>query len=241
MLSPGLDTRTWVSLFCSVEQKAASKRCLVVNFKRLLYFLSPPIITRTYRNIRGYFEKDDLLFDGHETLFMEKVEGVSTYGEYGAGQSTMWMASNTNATVYSVDTSKEWVDKVNTAVENNTNVDLRWVDLGPVKNWGTPISYERREHIIDYVQSIWVREEKPSLVLVDGRFRVACFLYSLLHGEPGTQILFDDYNHRPHYHVVEECVKPTLQQGRHAYFVTPETFDRELASELLQRFLYVMD
>lgn len=44
--------------------------------------------------------------------------------------------------------------------------------------------------------------------MIDGRFRVACFLYSLLCAETGTVILFDDYSLRFRYHLVEDfCPK----------------------------------
>ena len=33
----------------------------------------------------------------------------------------------------------------------------------------------------------------PDLILIDGRFRVCCFLSSLKYGNVGTKILFDDY------------------------------------------------
>jgi hypothetical protein len=48
------------------------------------------------------------------------------------------------------------------------------------------------------VHSPWRRGAvKPDLVLIDGRFRLACFLHPLLAAAPGTPILFDDYTNRP--------------------------------------------
>ena len=55
----------------------------------------------------------------------------------------------------------------------------------------------------------------PDLVLVDGRFRAACFLASLLFARPGAVILFDDYVDRPFYHTVEAFGTPALHGRTH--------------------------
>jgi hypothetical protein len=82
------------------------------------------------------------------------------------------------------------------------------VDIGEVKDWGYPASYEKRENFQAYTDFLWVHDDKPDMVLVDGRFRVCCFLTTLLNANPGTVIIFDDYTNRQIYHVVEEIVRP---------------------------------
>src|SRR4051795_7601829 len=44
---------------------------------------------------------------------------------------------------------------------------------------------------------------EPDLVLIHGRFRVACLPPSVLAAPAGTRVLFDDYIGRSKYHVVE--------------------------------------
>jgi len=80
-------------------------------------------------------------------------------------------------------------------------------------------------------------------VLIDGRFRVACFLTSILHAEPPCRILFDDYRKKERYHVVERILSPVDFCGRQALFEVPprDQLDTGLASTLLDRFAYVMD
>ena len=77
--------------------------------------------------------------------------------------------------------------------------------------------------------------------MIDGRFRVACFLNSLLNADPNTIILFDDYINRPHYHIVEEFLKPTQSCGRQACFVVPKTLNKDKIKEMYNQFLIVMD
>ena len=82
---------------------------------------------------------------------------------------------------------------------------------------------------------------KPDLVLIDGRFRVACFLHSLLAADAGTPLLFDDYTNRPHYHLVEEFCPIAQSEGRQALFRVPEELDREVIGRELEGFLMVRD
>lgn len=115
------------------------------------------------------------------------------------------------------------------------------VDLGELGSWGRPIDYSHRARFSSYIAAPWQFDAKPDVVLVDGRFRVACFLKSLLEAAPGTTILFDDYTERSHYHLVEEYADRTDTCGTQAKFVVPEDFDRESVTRELAAFTYVMD
>uniref|UniRef100_Q07SM7 Uncharacterized protein n=1 Tax=Rhodopseudomonas palustris (strain BisA53) TaxID=316055 RepID=Q07SM7_RHOP5 len=174
-------------------------------------------------------------------MFKEKSREIGVYGEYGIGQSTKWIFNNTRAKIISVDTSLGWVNRIKSEIGPTDRVDLRWTDVGPVGEWGRPISYERRQIFSEYVASIWRHSQKPEMVLIDGRFRVACFLTSILHGSPGTPVFFDDYVNRPHYHIVEEVVQRQTVCGRQALFVVPMEFNRALAQDLCDHFMNVMD
>ena len=109
-------------------------------------------------------------------------------------------------------------------------------------SWGYPSTYRHRHRFRNYVHSPWQHSPvKPDLVLIDGRFRVACFLHSLLTAEAGTPILFDDYTNRPHYHLVEEFCPIEQTEGRQALFRVPEELDRERIGKELEGFLMVRD
>ena len=78
-------------------------------------------------------------------------------------------------------------------------------------------------------------------MLVDGRFRVACFLTSLIEADAGATILFDDYTDRPHYHLVEDYAPVVDQAGTQVKFVVPDNLDKARIRGEIQHFLYVMD
>ena len=145
------------------------------------------------------------LFGGDDALFKEEVKKVDLYGEYGCGKSTVWVLNNTLANVIAVDTSKEWVAAVNKDNKsNNERLNIHYSNLGDVSGWGRPLSYKKMDSFFEYTDFIWRQKKSPKLVIVDGRFRVCCFLTSLKFAEEGTKILFDDYANRPHYHFVEK-------------------------------------
>lgn len=183
------------------------------------------------------------LFDGHDGLFLDALRGVERYGEYGMGQSTRAVAQSTSARIQAVDTSLAWRDRVWADLDDaaRSRTSLLHVDLGPVGNWGFPKSYERRDAIPDYFAGPWIQDFDPQLVLVDGRFRVACFLTCLLNATPGTRILFDDYTERGYYHIVETLVAPKQVTARQALFEVPPGLDAAGISKLLAQFSMVMD
>jgi hypothetical protein len=56
------------------------------------------------------------------------------------------------------------------------------------------------------------------VVLVDGRFRRACFAAVAMKIERPVTLFFDDYQERAHYHEVERLARPSALIGRMARF-----------------------
>ena len=116
-------------------------------------------------------------------------------------------------------------------------------DLGVVKAWGRPAGYDLEENFSVYTDWIWLHNEKPDVVLVDGRFRVCSFLTSLLQAESGTKIIFDDYVNRQHYHFVERFISPVAFFGRQALFIVPpkQLLKVDDLVDSINKFRYVFD
>ena len=85
----------------------------------------------------------------------------------------------------------------------------------------------RLNNFIDYVSGVWNFKSQADVILIDGRFRVACFLYSLIHSKKDSIIIFDDYFDRPWYHIVEEVVCLNDKCGRQAFFKVPKVYDKK--------------
>jgi hypothetical protein len=168
-------------------------------------------------------QKEISLFDGDHALFCDHISHARVYVEYGCGASTLWVAKNSNCSIWSVDTSAEWIAKVRLeAGKRNSFIHLHHADLGPVGSWGRPLSYEKIDNFIDYTDWVWQQDISPDVILIDGRFRVACFLTTLCKAKPGAHILFDDYVDRPYYHFVERFISPISFCGRQALFIVPK-------------------
>ena len=163
---------------------------------------------------------DQLLFDGDDKLFKDLIKNVDTYFEYGCGKSTEYVYKYSNCNIYSVDTDQDWVKKIQqlTNGEKEKRLTIDWIDVGNVENWGYPITYAKRKYFFNYANNFYKKNCKPDLVLIDGRFRIFCFLTTLKKAPSGTKIIFDDYTNRPLYHIAEEF-SPVLEKcGRQALF-----------------------
>jgi hypothetical protein len=221
-----------------------------ITFNKIIRAFLPGIVPYLYYEVRDYMKnrldsKNGTLFDGDDHLFKRTLLDAQHYGEYGCGASTRWVLLQTNVRVDAVDTSGDWVGNVlngmNTAVLSRARISH--VDLGPVEAWGRPVSYNKRHDFSVYTDKIW--QDNPSLdtILIDGRFRVCCFLTSLKYAAVGTRLIFDDYTDRPYYHVVEKFIQRKEVCGRQCLFVVPNKSSinlGELDAEI-ERFRYVMD
>lgn len=177
-------------------------------------------------------------------MFKRIVSLARIYGEYGCGDSTVWVAVNTSAHVVSVDTSSEWCEIITDRLnQNGCLATIMHCDFGPVGAWGRPVSFEKRDTFDQYLNALWCQLEIPDVVLIDGRFRVACFLTSLLNAKVGTKIIFDDFSDRPGYSVACEFLQPIDYCGTQCLFNVPDFdgSDRKTIKYELDRFRLVMD
>ena len=182
------------------------------------------------------------LFDGDDGLFKELISDTKVYFEYGCGKSTDFALKYSDSEIFSVDTSAEWVKKINLLNdgENNDRLNLKWIDVGPLGDWGTPLTFSKRSNFKNYAGHFWLINKSPDLVLIDGRFRIFCFLTSLKYAVPGTKILFDDYKDRSYYHVVEEFCTKVDTCGRQALFEVSATDKLKITDEILLTFQNVI-
>tara|TARA_B110000495_G_C22837164_1_gene488298 strand:+ start:66 stop:683 length:618 start_codon:yes stop_codon:yes gene_type:complete len=184
-----------------------------------------------------------LLFHGNDSLFKELLLTSKVYGEYGCGDSTLWVYNNTKSKIISVDTSEKWASEISSKMNDIDRYILNRIDCGEVGEWGMPIDDSKKENFIKYCENIWKQDYNPDLILIDGRFRVCCFLISLKYADENVSIIFDDYNNRPYYHIVEEFVKPIQSYDRQALFKVPSknSIDFTYLDSLINRFIYVKE
>lgn len=108
---------------------------------------------------------------------------AASYFEFGMGGSTLMAARAGVRQIVSVDSDRAWVDAVRAHPEiaprcADGSMSLLHADIGPVTDWGRPADRSAVRKWSQYLSVGWTewarRETLPDLVLVDGRFRVAC-------------------------------------------------------------------
>jgi hypothetical protein len=117
--------------------------------------------------------------------FSEYLSGVKVFLEYGCGSSTIYAAEHGVKKIISVDSDSNWVTAVKEKMTSlSCKAFIRHCNIGDVGSWGTPINNKSIHNFHQYPVIPWnIAKDKnliPELVLIDGRFRVASFLYSLI-------------------------------------------------------------
>jgi len=139
-----------------------------------------------------------------QALFARHLAGAGFLLEFGAGGSTAFAARLGVKRIVSVESDRAWLDKVARQPEMSavTFVPVH-VNLGPTGPWGYPTDPAQARTWPRYHRGVWAGlDAAPDIVLVDGRFRVACALSSLLETAAGTTIVIHDFWSRAHYRVV---------------------------------------
>lgn len=140
-------------------------------------------------------------------LFIRYVSKAKNYFESGCGGSTMiaCKVGKPDLRVTSIDSSKEWIGIVlnSTHVAEKTAKKLLTmtpIDIGPIGAWGFPkdLSAESKSSWHKYSKAISATGEKYDLVLVDGRFRIACLIEAFL-SNPQANVLIHDFFEAGHH------------------------------------------
>lgn len=151
--------------------------------------------------------------------------------EYGTGGSTLVAAEMPGKTVFGVDSDRRWLAMMRDWIAAHppaSPVHLHLADVGATRRWGHPRNEIRWRQFADYPLGVWDRPDflHPDVVLIDGRFRVGCFLATILRITRPVTVLFDDYLPRLGYRACEDWFIPAALAGRMAVFhVTPVTLD----------------
>lgn len=164
-----------------------------------------------------------------ELLNRMLASGRKRYAEFGIGGSTLLALRQGFDALVGVESDGVWAnavrehEEIGPAIASGTATILH-ADIGPVGSWGTPIDETYQHRWPSYISTMWAewarRKSMPDLVLVDGRFRVACALsvavVHAMHGhrtEPPLVMLHDVSSRRPNYLKVLDAFELEEQAG----------------------------
>jgi protein O-GlcNAc transferase len=117
--------------------------------------------------------------DEEVRLFTKYIQRCTCYFEFGIGGSTIHTFIKTEAKIRGIESDKEWVNRVQSEVEDDRLV-VSHVDIGKTKEFGHPVSDSNKVKFPAYSMSIHSTDINPDFILIDGRFRVACLIQSII-------------------------------------------------------------
>lgn len=156
-------------------------------------------------------------------LFDDMLSKGSVYFEFGLGGSTLYASKHANLNhITAVDSSHAWIRKVKSEAPiaadiQRGRITIKHVDLGPVGAWGYPIHRDAAKER-GYSKAIVGVTPVPDVVLVDGRYRVACALQTILeavqNGWPRLILMIHDYERQEYSEHMDALIgPPTRLQG----------------------------
>ena len=163
-------------------------------------------------------------------LYFMKPENI--YFEFGSGGSTN-IASYNKMKTFSVESDVKWHEKLKKSgiIANYITVDLHASSIG-YPGIDTNISEWKK-----YIQA-YKKEYNADIILIDGRFRVACALDIFPKIRNDTLILFHDYKNRNSYHIIERYYIKLQVWDTLALFIKNSNID-SIEDEIYNKYLKV--
>ncbi|MEJ5113083.1 O-linked N-acetylglucosamine transferase, SPINDLY family protein [Erwinia billingiae] len=177
-------------------------------------------------------------------LFERYVKQATRYFEFGSGGSSKLAARN-NLTVNGVESDKNWIDTL--FEETGQLCKVSYVDIGPTKEWGHPVDDTYKHKFPLYSEAILQHADSFDLILVDGRFRVACTLNAISHtlatqhDEGQTMIFIHDFWDRQNYHSVLEFLDVVERVDTAGVFKLKNKIDRAKLKQMLNKFKFIAE
>jgi len=151
-----------------------------------------------------------IMSSDEKNIFDAAVKKSRHYIEFGLGGSTLRAIQKSNAKIYAVESSSEWLAQMRRyfifRYFENKRLHIFSVNIGPTKDWGYPEQDNDKNLFEAYPSKIFESIDRKiiDLALVDGRFRVACTLKIILacYENKNIKIIIHDFWNREQYHMV---------------------------------------
>lgn len=141
-------------------------------------------------------------------MFYRYLDNSTIYFEYGSGGSTYQASLRQNIKkIYTVESDKTWIEQLKNLIKDDSKITYIFNEMGTKPNtWGYPSKSCNESNLISYSQCIFnlnLEEiKKIDLIMIDGRFRVACCLKFFNIINDNCYIIFDDFIIRKKYHII---------------------------------------
>ena len=170
-------------------------------------------------------------------FFTDRLRSARRLLEYGCGSSTM-LAASIGTPFHTIDSDRWFLDQVRRQIRKSgtyspSHQSYEFRNIGRTGRWGFPHCaipagprrlrlYARYSDPPDCQPT----DDRPDLVLIDGRFRLACALKAVRWLEGATyHLVVDDYASRPYYHALDQFATVESLYGDTAVFSPPGNID----------------
>lgn len=166
-----------------------------------------------------------------------------SYFEFGGGGSTYHACMYPNIhSITTVESDKKWIDKlkVNDLIATQSNkIKFIYIDINADNSaWSIPKDNSKRENFPQYSKAIKSNGQIYDLVLIDGRFRVACALHTLGVINDQSVVLIHDYKIRPQYQVIEQFYNIVSCVDTLYVFKKKPIYDSKLLDSMIKTYEY---
>ena len=179
-------------------------------------------------------------------LFYKYLANAHVYLEYGSGGSTFQASQLNLRSIISVESDFDWHMQLLTHIKRKDHIQFKLVDLKTRPNtWGRPGPDSTQKEWRTYSDVVRTLDAdlqtSLDLVLIDGRFRVACCLkcFDVISSE--CRIVFDDFLTRPYYHAVLEFYEIVDQTKDECLVVLKKKDVSPPPAELIARYELIAD
>ena len=196
-------------------------------------------------------ELKPLLTSNEMNEFVNVVQNAALYLEFGSGGSTYYVLKNTKSIVISVESDLNWINYLRknsfiSDMEEFNRLKFYYVNIGNIYNAGRPIKYSStyNTQYKDYSSEVFnIFSEYKNLIdiiFIDGRFRVACVLNTILHCSKNKNliIMIHDFFDREYYHVVLKFLECVKEAGRLGVFKIKDDINLHEVKTLLKKYYY---
>lgn len=225
------------------------------DIDNIVWFIPFKKLRDSVRNLLNYFTENKnristkpFMTDNERKLFLDTVKKSKYYLEFGAGGSTFLVLKTTDAKVFSVEGDSKWIKYM----KNNDYIyeqELIFrlcfyhIDIGEVGSFSYPINDSKYNEYPNYSSKIFLELDKEYVnnidtIFIDGRFRVACVLNSILNVNKNATIIMHDFFNREYYHVVLkylECINKVDTLG---VFKIKDNIDNDEIISLIKEYQY---
>jgi hypothetical protein len=165
--------------------------------------------------------------------------------EFGAGASTLYAAGVASVRrIDSVESSEDFIEQnlkpnpiINEALSAG-KLCFHVVDLGWTLVWGYPAGFGKTNAWPNYSFGVFTKASGHDLVLIDGRFRVACTLNCLLNTTPDCKIIIHDFWNRSDYHIVLPFLETKAKVDTLGLFAKKTNIDQSKVKALIAKYQY---